>query len=89
MVQIAGGQIALIEQQENLDPQIQYVLEQVQVQQPSQLDGEIQQQQQQLMDTAVPTHIPKTESLAAALAEDVTRPPIGKVRKLSWESVWF
>ena len=83
VVQFAGGQIALIEQQENIDPQsIQYVLEQVPVQQASQMEGEIQQQQQQLMDTAAPTHKPhihKTETFAAALAKDVVRPPIGKV----------
>ncbi|XP_052231983.1 zinc finger protein 236-like isoform X2 [Dreissena polymorpha] len=70
VVQFAGGQIALIEQQENIDPQgnVQYVLEHVQALQP-QSDGEMQQQQQQLMGTAAPAHRDPMDDL---------QPPIGK-----------
>lgn len=77
VVQFAGGQIALIEQQQDsLDSHnVQhYVLEQVPMQQVSQIEGEIQLQQQQLMDTAAPTHAIKNEPQE----EEVTRPPIGK-----------
>ncbi|XP_052818114.1 zinc finger protein 236-like [Mya arenaria] len=73
VVQFAGGQIALIEHQENIDPQnVQFVLEQVPVQQTATDagDGEMQQQQQQLMSTAAP--------MPAMRDQEDLKPPIGK-----------
>lgn len=87
-MQFAGGQVALVEQQENIDPQnVQhYVLEQVPTQQASHMEGEIQQQQQLLMDTAAPEHVvnvkaehEEQQQQMGLPDEDITKPPIGKV----------
>ncbi|XP_053401911.1 zinc finger protein 236-like isoform X2 [Mercenaria mercenaria] len=85
IVQFAGGQVALVEQQENIDPQnVQhFVLEQLPTQQATQIEGEIQQQQQLLMDTAAPEHVVKSEhqqqqQQQAQSEEEITKPPIGK-----------
>ncbi|XP_060591556.1 zinc finger protein 236-like isoform X2 [Ruditapes philippinarum] len=85
IVQFAGGHVALVEQQENIDPQnIQhYVLEQVSTQQSSVIEGEIQQQQQILMDTAAPEHVVKQDAqehldIQSHAEEEITKPPIGK-----------
>lgn len=75
-----------MEQQENIDPQNvhHYVLEQLPVQQASEIEGEIQQQQQLLMDTEAPEHVlikqeQEQQQIQSAPEEDITRPPIGKV----------
>lgn len=74
-----------MEQQENIDPQnVQhYVLEQLPIQQASQIEGEIQQQQQLLMDTEAPEHVlikhEQEQQQQLPPEEDITRPPIGKV----------
>ncbi|KAL4235060.1 hypothetical protein ACF0H5_006698 [Mactra antiquata] len=86
IVQFAGGQVALVEQQENIDPHnVQYVLEQSVANQQQQHvvshgDGEIQLQQQMLMDTAAPEHIIKQDpqSYHHQPDEDIIIPPIGK-----------
>lgn len=87
IVQFAGGQVALVEQQENIDPQnVQhFVLEQVPAQQATTIEGEIQQQQQLLMDTAAPEHVVKQDiqqqqQPQSQPEEEITKPPIGKVK---------
>lgn len=76
IVQLAGGHVALVEQPENLDisQNVQYVLEQVPLPSADHMEGEMQHQQQILMDTAAPEHVTRID----AIKMEETKPPIGK-----------